>query len=239
MNAKAAPGRFASVSLVFVALAASACGPTTVFTSSWRSPKAEPLGMRDEVVAAVVMTKNEGTRRNAEDVLAREITHYGAVGMAGYTLMEDSPVGNEAKAKAAFQRTGVRGVIVMRPIGRRTKTETSQYYNDPYYGSYWGGYYGYGWANVWAYEGSSRGALVAGPPVVYGSAGPSVETVTTTEEVVEVEVLMYSLKQNMLVWAGVSQTTDTPEKVEDFVVQLAGATVRELGGQGLLSGKMP
>jgi hypothetical protein len=88
---------------------------------------------------------------------------------------------------------------------------------------------------VWAYPGSSRGALVAGPPVVYGgSPGPSVETVTTTTEVVEVEVLVYSLKQNLLVWAGVSQTTDAPEKVDDFVVQLAGATVREMGSQGLL-----
>jgi hypothetical protein len=235
MNAQAAPGRLSSVVLMLVALAASACGPTTVFASSWRSPKAEPLAMRDELVAAVVMVKNEGTRRNAEDVLAREISHYGAAGVAMYTLMEEAPAGNEAKAKAAIERAGVKGVVVMRPIGRRTKTETSEYYSDPYYSGYWGGYYGYGWGNVWAYPGSSRGALVAGPPVVYGgSPGPSVETVTTTTEVVEVEVLVYSLKQNLLVWAGVSQTTDAPEKVDDFVVQLAGATVREMGSQGLL-----
>jgi len=76
---------------------------------------------------------------------------------------------------------------------------------------------------------------VAGPPIVYGSPGPSTETYTTTEEVVQVEVMVYSLKQNLLVWAGVSETNDPGSKVEDFVVQLAAATVKELGGQGLLS----
>ncbi len=201
--------------------------------------------MRGERVAAVVMTKNEGTRRNAEDVLAREITHYGAEGIAMYTLMSDPPGGNEAKAKAAVERAGVKGIVVMRPMGRRTKTETSQYYSDPYYSGYWGGYYGHGWgsaygygggAAVWGYEGSSRGALVAGPPVVYGGGyAPSTETVTTTTEIIEVEVLVYSLKQNLLVWAGTSQTSDASENVEDFVIQLAGATVREMGSQGLLS----
>ena len=63
------------------------------------------------------------------------------------------------------------------------------------------------------------------------------ETYTTTETVFQVEVMVYSLKQNILVWAGVSETSDPDTKVDDFVTQLTGATVRELGGQGLLSSK--
>ena len=52
-----------------------------------------------------------------------------------------------------------------------------------------------------------------------------------------VEVLVYSLKQNMLVWAGESESTP-PERVDEFVAQLAAQAVKELGDKGLLSGKI-
>jgi len=50
-------------------------------------------------------------------------------------------------------------------------------------------------------------------------------------------VLVFSLKQNMLVWAGESEST-APEKVDEFVIQIAAETAKELGDKGLLSGKM-
>ena len=243
MNGEQALERLFSTTAMLAGLFLSACGPSTVFASSWRAPKAEPLAMRGEKVAAVVMSSNMSMRRNAEDVLAREITHYGAKGVAMYTLWAGEPVGHEKEARAAVEAAGVKGVVVMRPMGTKTRTEThTSTWSDPmysgYYGGYWGGYYGYGWGNVWAYPGSSRGALVAGPPVVYGNVGgPTTETYTTTETVFQVEVMVYSLKQNILVWAGMSETSDPDTKVDDFVTQLTGATVRELGGQGLLSSK--
>jgi hypothetical protein len=230
--------RFTLLFLAVVGLLASACGSSTVFASSWRSPKAEPLAMKGEKVAAVVMARNEGTRKNAEDVLAREITYYGAIGIPMYTLMDAPAAQNEAAAKAAIEKAGVKGVVVMRPLGTRTKTEThTSYYSDPMYGSYWGGYYGYGWGTPWVYPGSTRGALVAGPPIVYGgSTGPSQETTTSTTQVIQVEVMVYSLKQNLLVFAGVSETTEA-DKIDEFVTQLAAATVKELGAQRLIPSK--
>jgi hypothetical protein len=234
MSSLAASSRV--VFLAVICLAASACGSTTTFASSWRPPKAEPLAMKGEKVAAVVMARNDATRRNAEDVLAREITHYGAQGIPMYTLMAESAADNEAAARAAIEGAGVKGVVVMRPMGTRRKTETHKTYSDPMYGSYWGGYYGYGWGSPWVYPGSARGALVAGPPVVYGASPPSEETHTTTTEVIQVEVMVYSLKQNMLVFAGVSETTEA-DKVDEFVTQLAAATVKELGEQRLIPSK--
>lgn len=225
------------------ALGVAACGgSTTTFVSAWRSPKAEPLAMRGEKVAAVVMMKDEVTRRNAEDVLAREITHYGAKGVPMYTLMKEAPLENEAAARAAIEAAGVKGAVVMRPMGTKTTTETEEVYSSPMYGGYWGGYYGHGWASPY------------GPPAAYAIAsnphdyGPNAQTMyvggtpatkstyTTTTEVVEVEVLVYSLKQNILVWAGKSHTTE-PKNVDAFVTQLAAQTVKEMGEMGLLSSK--
>jgi hypothetical protein len=239
--------RFGVVSVLLTGLSASACGgPSTTFVSSWRSPKAEPLAMRGEPVVAVVMMQNEITRRSAEDALAREITHYGAKGIPLYTIMTGAPEGNEAAARAAVEAAGVKGAVVMRPKGKRTKTETSEYYSSPMYngywggpmyGGFWGGYYGYGWGQPWSY--AAYGLPTSGPMPYYGgvSAGHgTTTTTTTTTEVVVVEVLVYSLKQNKLAWAGESESTP-PEKVDEFVAQLAAKTVSELGDKGLLSSK--
>jgi hypothetical protein len=231
--------RFGLALTLGIGFAASACGPTTVFATSFRPPKAEPLAMRGEKVAAVVMVTNDAVRRKAEDALAREITGYGAIGVPMYTLLAGTGVTHELSAREAIERSGVKGIVAMRPMGTKTKTttETRTVYSDPMYANYWGGYYGYGWGSPWVYPGSARGALVPGAPLVYGSPGASSQ-VTDTEktEVVQVEVMVYSLKQNMLVFAGMSETTDADE-VEDFVKQLAAATVKELGEQRLIPSK--
>jgi len=241
MKNENALGRFGLVSVLLGGLLASACGgPSTTFISSWRSPKAEPIQFRGEPVVAVVMAKNEIRRKQAEDVLAREITHYGAKGIAMYTLMAGDPEENEAAARKVIEAAGVKGVVVMRPKGKRSKTETHESYYSPMYNSYWGGYYGYGWGQPWSY---ARGGLPESGPLPpygyatgYSSPGYSTTTTTTTEVVV-VEVLVFSLKQNMLVWAGESESTP-PEKVDEFVIQVAAETAKELGDKGLLSGKM-
>jgi len=251
MKNEKASVRFGVVSLLFVGLSASACGgPSTTFISSWRSPKAEPLAMRGEPVAAVVMMDNEITRRTAEDALAREITHYGAKGIPMYTLFAGkAEEGNEKAARAAVEAAGVKGVVVMRPRGKRTKTETTTrsnydpmyngYWGGPMYGGYWGGYYGYGWGQPWSY--AAYGLPTAGPEIRGGMysgmpAHSGTTTSTTTTEVVVVEVLVYSLKQNTLAWAGESESTP-PEKVDEFVAQLTAAVAKELGDKGLLSSK--
>lgn len=229
--------RFGVGILLLAGLCATACGgPSTTFVSSWRSPKAEPLQMRGEPVAAVVMMQNEITRKSAEDALAREITHYGAKGIPMYTIMPGSAVDNEAAARQAIEAAGVKGVVVMRPKGKRTKTETTQSYYDPMYSGYWGGYYGYGWGAPWSY--ANHGLPTAGPMPYYGgiSTGATSTTTTTTTEVVVVEVLVFSLKQNALVWAGESESTP-PEKVDEFVAQLSAQVAKELGEKGLISSK--
>lgn len=233
--------RFGVAAVLLGGLLAAACGgPSTKFVSSWRSPKAEPIQFRGEPVAAVIMVDNEIKRRAAEDVLAREITHYGAQGIPMYRITGADPETDEAKAKAAIERSGVKGVVVMRPKGRRTNTETSEYYSSPMYSGYWGGYYGYGWGMPYSY--ARFGLPTAGPEYngAYGygaySTPASKTTTTTTTEVLVVEVLVFSLKQNLLVWAGESEST-LPEKVDEFVTQLAAETTKELGEKGLLSSK--
>jgi hypothetical protein len=185
------------------------CSPTT-FVSSWRSPTAQPLQPTGAKVAAVVMMQDEPSRRSAEDALAREISSHGAVGIPMYRILPNANPKDEAQAKAALQSAQVEGVVVMRPLGVTKDVTVSPAYGGTAYNGYWGGYYGYGWGSPW------------GPSTVH------------TDTTVSVETLVYSLKQNQLVWGGRSKTTN-PENVNQLISEVAIAAADELNEQGLLA----
>jgi hypothetical protein len=205
---------------------------------SYRPPKAEPLAMRGEKVAAVVMMKNEIIRRQAEDVLAREITHYGAKGIAMYRLSELPPAGERGRQRARPSKPRHKGVVVMRPTGtkpepRRTRIRIGRTLLLGLLGRLLRLRLGIA---VRLRLRSRRARGGTGTVRRWAAPGGGTETVTTTEQVVEVEVMVYSLKQNALVWAGVSHTTE-PTKVDEFVIRSRLRPSRSSAEQGLLSGR--
>src|SRR5215831_9082591 len=171
--------QFRRVLIVSNMLLVSACA-STAFVSTWKAPDAAPLQVKGAKVAAVVMMENEGSRRTAEDTLAREITARGAQGVAMYTIMPDAKPSKEEATRAALEKANVDAVVVMRPIDIHNKLEIKPAtYVDSSYTGYWNGYYGHGWGAPWA------------GPVTIGTDINSTTTVT-------VETLVYSLKQNKL-----------------------------------------
>ena len=180
------------------------------FISSWKAPDAAPLELRGSKVAAVVMMKNGASRRAAEDSLAREITARGAQGVPMYTLLAEGTPENEAAARAALEKAGMAGAVVMRPVSVDKEVSSTPV---TYSGSMYGGYYG-GWGAAY------------GPPMMSGGE-------IRTDTIVVVETLIFSLKQNKLVWGGQSKTTN-PKNVDQLVVKLAAAVAKELEKQGLI-----
>jgi hypothetical protein len=217
--------RLSKLSLLVVLLA-SACGSasetantgttahnasTTTFVSSWKSPTAQPLHMQGAKVAAVVLMSDLAARRAAEDKLASELTARGAQGVPMYSIMEQPNVEGEPIARDALEKAEVQGVVVMHPTGSQQQAKTAAEYGQAPYDTYWSGYYAYGWASPYP-----------------SSPTPSYDTV------VSVETLIYSLKQNQLVWAGTSKTTN-PASVNDLIAELATATAGELSHLALLA----
>ena len=201
---KAALGLF----LVFVVASLTACA-TTSFTSSWKAPDAQPIGsFAGQKVVAVAMSKNQAVRRSAEDTLVSVLNANGSQGIPSYSILGDET--DEAKAKAAIEKSGAVAVVVMRPVAQEKEiSSTPSMYVGPRYGGYWGGYYGYGWGGAWG------------------------GTEIRTDTIVIVETLVYSLKQNKLVWAGQSKTTN-PSKVDAFVKEVAAGAGKEMKKAGLL-----
>jgi hypothetical protein len=187
----------------------SACA-STPFVSSWRAPDAEPLQIQGAKVAAVAMIDQIASRRAAEDAIARELTALGATGVPMYTIYSDEDPTDEPAARAALEREGYTGLVVFRPVGTEQEIVATPPYGGSAYSTYWGGYYGHGWGMPW-YAAEIR-----------------------TYTVVSVETLVYSLRQNKLVWGGQSTTTN-PSSVDRLVHDTASKVAKELERQGLLS----
>jgi hypothetical protein len=202
---KAGVAGFAAVAAALICVGCA----STPFVSSWRAPDAEPLQIEGARVAVVAMIDQVASRRVAEDAIARELNLRGATGVPMYMIYSDEGPTDEPAARAALEREGYTGLVVFRPIGTEQEIATTPAYVGPAYSTYWGGYYGYGWGMPW-----------------YGEI--------RTYTVVSVETLVYSLRQNKLVWGGQSTTRD-PASVDRLVHDTASKVVKELERLGLLS----
>jgi hypothetical protein len=198
----------AALASLFVLLAA--CSSTsTNFTSTWSAPDAQPVAANGMRIAAVFINENEGVRRVGEDALATEITRSGGIGVVSYSIMPDNPQDREA-AKQKLAEAGIDAVISMRVISHdQVLSFTPDYWvGSPYRTSLWG-YWSYGWGSVYA-----PGYLSA-------------------ETLVGVETLLYSIEQDKLLWAGVSETF-TSKTVRSAIKSVAKKAVKRMNESNVL-----
>jgi CubicO group peptidase (beta-lactamase class C family) len=199
-----------SLLLLFVFLAG--CGGKTKFVSTWKNPEAKPASWDNEKVAAFAMTFIKASRLGAEDALAQELTRRGTQGIAGYKIVPQEMEKDKEKAKQLLVQAGIKGAVMMRVVDRRQETYQSTgslQWVGSYYPSFWG-YWGYGWGAVY-----QPGHM-------------------TTDTVVSIETLVYSVDQDQLLWAGVSSSTN-PKNVPEFIKELCDAAGREIRKAGLVT----
>lgn len=159
--------------------------------------------MRGEKVAAVVMVSDQAIRLPGEDALARELSARGADGVAMYTLAGAGL--DEAKARAAAEKAGVVGVVVLRPVRVDKEISSRPTNSGPMPGGFWGG------------------------------SGPAWSgTEIRTDTIIIVETLVYSLTQNKLVWSGHSKTTNATN-LNRLIENTAKQVGDELVRQGLIT----
>lgn len=202
--------------LSFIAAWLLAACTSTTFTSTWKNPEARVVTPQGHKIAAVFISTDETSRRVAEDVLVRKLNEHGAQGIASYSLIPSSDLQNMQAVKALLTTAGVDGIVTMRVIDEKERTTVT--YGDrfrpgfaPYYWSF-SGYWGYGWGY------------------------PYTPTQVTTDTILRVETLVYSLERDALLWAGTSRTVNK-SKVAEFVSEVADAAAKQMTQQGLLATK--
>jgi len=204
MSRVATPTIVATFALSAVLLA----GPK--FVSTWKAPEAAGTSFAGKKVAALIISDDQDLRISGEEALVRELAAAGVPeGVASYRLVPREELRDPDKAKGWYERAGAQGVVAMRLVkADKRQTWSPSMWSTPYYNSLWG-YYGYGWGAVY---------------------DPGV---TRTETVAVIETLIFSVPQNKLLWAGVTQTTD-PKGASRIIKDVVAATVKEMEKQGLI-----
>jgi hypothetical protein len=198
--------KIAVLTVIGLAIASVPAVAGTKYKTTWRASEVGPHSFAGKKVAAVVISGDESLRVSSEEALVRELATRGVQGVAAYRFVPKEALRNADTARPFFDRAGLEGVIVLRPISvERERTYTPDIWATPNYGTLWG-YYGYGW----------------------GSIGGTV----TDAAVLTVETLIFSIPRDRLIWAGVSETKD-PESVQKVVADLVRSAAKELKKQGL------
>jgi hypothetical protein len=178
------------------------------FTSTWKHIDAGTVNFAGKKVAALVISKDDSLRIAGEESLVRELNKRGMQAVATYRIAPKEELAQPETAKPWFEKANIEGVVAVRPVSVESQTYTSNTWVTPYYSSLWG-YYGYGWSTV------------------YVPGGLSV-----TETRVVVETTIYSVPRNQLLWAAVTETTNTRD-LPAFVQELVKRSVEVLQEQGL------
>lgn len=186
-----------------------ACVASTTFISTWKVPGAATVTPVGKTIAAVFVTRNEEQRRASEDTLASDLTARGAHGVASYTVLTNDQRDDGEAARERLKAAGADGVVVMRVVSKDQRITYSPGTPLPGYYSGFGPYWGYGWRT--AYQ---PGYL-------------------QTDTLVSVETLIYSMRQDKLLWAGTSRTTN-PKDINTLITEVANAAAKEMTKQGLL-----
>jgi hypothetical protein len=191
-------------------LALAGCASTT-FQSTWKAPDAGPLGFAGQKVVAMVVVPDEATRRGAEDELALELTRRGVEGLPSSAVIPPNEIKDKDKVKARLERAEVAGVVVMHVTDKEKELSASgPTYMGTMYSGFYGGFYGWGWGMPMYSPGYVR-----------------------TDTLVYVETLVYSLKQDKLVWAGQSKSTN-PSRVDGLIKEIVDGAVADMQKAGLV-----
>jgi len=176
----------------------------TKVVQKWVSP--EVAKYQFDHVLTICIIKDPETRQMVEDAMAGRARKGNAV--PSYSILQEADLRDKEQAKAKILKMGFDGAVVMRPLRVEDKVHYVPGSYPPHYGSFWG-YYGWAWPNLYA------------PDYVY------------TDKVVQVETVIFSIKDDKLLWTTVSETTN-PESARDVVLDIAKAIGKEAQKRGLV-----
>jgi len=160
-------------------------------------------------IAIIYMSPSDTSRRVAEDAavsaLAKKLK--GAQVASSYRILSANEMSNKDVIGRKLESAGFDGALIMRPAGvsHRVVSDPGAFY--PTFTGYWG------WAYPMAYE---PGYL-------------------RTETIVRLDTRLYSLKEDRLLWAGVSNTTD-PSSINRLVQDVARSVAKALAKNDLVAG---
>jgi len=187
----------------------ASCSSSNKIANSWKNPDVTAEHIKFQTVAVFAMVKNTDMRRNTEEMIASQMPN--TVAIPAYRLVTNEELADIEIVKQKLRERAIEGVLVLsvRNVEQQTSYYSSGMYPSAYYS--FGGYYNYAWNYMY-------------DPYLYSS----------TNVYVDIEILIYSLKDDKLVWYGES-TSINPESIEQTISELAVSVKNQLVEDGLMS----
>jgi len=197
------------VSMLAATVALVAIVHAAEFKDTYRAPGIGTQDFTGKKVAALVITDDTALRMSAEESLVRVLKERGTLAVPSYPMIPPEELRDKDRAKGWFERAGVEGIVVLRPVVmERRVTHYESQWTSTYYQSLWG-YYGNAWGAVWTPAHSRR------------------------EDTVVVETMVYSVPKDLLLWGGVSEARN-PDSMDAYIKELVKDGVNEIKKAGLL-----
>ena len=196
---------FLIISLIFILVS---CSSSNKISNSWKNPDAGGELIKFQTVAVFAMVKNPDMRMDVEEALASQMPN--TIAVPSYKMVTNEELADINAVKQKLSERGMEGALVLsvRNVNQQTNYYSSGMYPSAYYS--FGGYYNYAWNYMY-------------DPYGYSS----------TNVYVDLEILIYSLKNDQLVWYGES-TSVNPEGIEKTISEIAVSVKEQLVEDGLL-----
>jgi hypothetical protein len=183
----------------------SSCGSTQL-ASSWREPNKQVTINQLSKVLVVALFNTETSRRKAEDQM---VTYLNGKGVVSYDYLNDKfNKKNETAIREKIREDGFDGAITMRLVD--VEQERVYVQNTPRSSPYYYDFSFYYFRN-------------------YANSGYYTTTKTYTAE-----VKVFSIKENKIIWTGVTKTTD-PEGVDKLLSEVTKVVYKKMVNEGFVS----
>jgi hypothetical protein len=194
--------------IVTTAIIIAGCSTSNKISNSWKNPEATMESAKFQTVAVFGMVKNQDMRMDVEEVIASQMVN--TIAVPSYKLITNEQLGDISTVKKLLSDRGMEGALILSVKRVDEKTTYSSYGMNPsaYYN--FGGYYNHAWNYMY-------------DPYLY----------TNTNIYIDLEILIYSLKSDKLIWYGES-TSVNPKNIQETIAELAVSVKEQLIEDGLL-----
>lgn len=194
--------------LLFLSLLLIGCSTSNKISNSWKNPDATEESIKFQTVAVFGMVKDQQMRKDVEEAIAGQMVN--TIAVPSYKMVANEELADLDAVKKKLSERGMEGALVLsvRNVNQRTSYYSSGMYPSAYYT--FGGYYNYAWNYMY-------------DPFVYSS----------TNVYVDIEILIYSLKDDKLIWYGES-TSVNPKGIQATISELAVSVRNQLVEDRLL-----
>ena len=194
--------------VISIVIFLAGCSSSNKISNSWTNPEVNAESVKFQTVAVFAMVKDQQMRQDVEEALASQMPNTVAVPV--YKMISNEELADIDAVKKKLSERGMEGALVLsvRNVDQKTTYYSSGMYPSAYYN--FGGYYNYAWNYMY-------------DPYGYSS----------TNVYVDLEILIYSLKNDQLVWYGES-TSVNPESIQQTISELAVSVKNQLVEDGLL-----